>query len=196
VGGDLTVREADVLSPGPPPAPVAELPWRPSPRWVVVAVLCAVLAFSNAFGRAEPSGRYRPDLPPAALETGCYPLPAGVELGFPHQVRSDGDIDGRRRLVLHYDLMGEDEARTALVAAFTEQGFRERPAGGPDHVALTGPGGVRVTARLTPFDVPDDNVVRGEIVLDLPVTTLASDTATCAEESTTKRFGGPVGAGG
>ncbi len=56
-------------------------------------MIAVIAAFSNSFGRAEPTGNYRPPLAPAALDTGCYPLPDGVEFDFPFQVRRDGDVD-------------------------------------------------------------------------------------------------------
>ena len=63
---------------------------------LIAAVAVAVLAIviSPALGRAAPTGNYRPPLPPDTIELGCYPLPRGLTLDFPYQVRSDGDVGG------------------------------------------------------------------------------------------------------
>ncbi|MDN5746816.1 MAG: hypothetical protein L0H31_17120, partial [Nocardioidaceae bacterium] len=99
----------------------------------VVAVL-VVLLLSHTFGRAEPTNNYRPLLPTAALETGCFPLPGGAHLDLAHQIRWDGDreVDGERRRVLkgQYDLVDREEAQRRLIEAFTWVGFtRARLAG-------------------------------------------------------------------
>ncbi|HYG92231.1 MAG TPA: hypothetical protein VD859_01480, partial [Nocardioides sp.] len=46
-------------------------------RVAVAVVVLAVLLLSHRIGRAEPTGDYRPELPPDALTNGCYPLPSG-----------------------------------------------------------------------------------------------------------------------
>lgn len=162
---------------------------------IVLAVLAG--AFSNEFGRAEPTGRYRPELPPRTLDLPCFPLPDGARLDeLEAVVRWDGDvtIDGvpRRRMVLHYletDLAG---ARETIVAAFTAAGFTVVPVPRPqpDHVTLTDAGGDYVVVDLAAFDVPEETVVKGEATLDLPVQQLASDDPWCANWYATKRFPG------
>lgn len=146
-----------------------------------VAALVLVL-LGGAFGRAEPTGNYRPPLSPDALTTGCYPLADGLELDFPYQVRHDGDDGVRRELVLHWDELDPDELESSLAASLTAAGYERTGdlawARG-DHV---------VTARVTPFDVPDDSIVRGELVLELPATPLSSDDPVCADPYSTKRF--------
>ncbi len=144
----------------------------------MVTCLVVVIA-SGSLGRARPTGSYRPPLPPDALETGCWPLPGGVELRFPYQVRSDGEVAGqdgpRRRLVLQYDLVAADLVRAELRRAF--------PASGPE-----------VNAEVTPLaDLGPDSIVRGTVVLDLPSTPLASRARACADPFSTKRFSPETG---
>lgn len=164
-------------------------------------LVCAVLvALSPTFGRAQPSGAYRPPLPPDALTNGCYPLPAGVTLDFAYQVRRDGDVtlagEGRRRrLQLQYDLVDIDAAAAALTRSFVRAGFRTDhdsqqvvPPGGR-RVTLSKPGIGRVSAVLTPLSpLRSDQIVRGTIVLDLPVTARASKAPVCSDPASTKRF--------
>lgn len=159
-----------------------------------VAVL-AVLLLSHRFGRAEPTGDYRPELPPDALATGCFPLPGGAELDFAYQVRRDGDveIDGelRRLLVGQYDEIDEPEALAAIVADFTEAGFVpvKRPA--PYDAVLRQPGGadvVRVTVEQLP-GIEEDTLVRGTFELDLPVVRARPDAPeVCSDPKSTKRW--------
>lgn len=137
---------------------------------VVVLAVVAILV-SPALGRAVPSGAYRPPLPPDTIELGCYPLPRGLTLDFPYQVRSDGDVDGRRVLTLHYDELDAPEVRRLLEAALARAGLPRR------------------AARVTPFpDLPADAIVRGTVVLRLPVVPLASNDPACTDPRTTKRF--------
>ena len=156
---------------------------------ILVALL--LIAFSNAFGRAEPTGRYRPLLPPAALETGCYPLPDGVRLDFSFQVRSDGDVETdsgpRRRLEMQYNFVGEEELRSELLTTFTRAGFevvRELPLRGEVIREETGP----IAWVIHPLDVADDATVQGSITFDLPVVERQSDSPVCEDPFATKRF--------
>lgn len=142
---------------------------------------------SSAFGRAEPTGNYRPPLSPDALTNGCYPLADGIELDFPAQVRHDGDVEtatGQRRvLTLHWDLLDVDELETALDRSMTAAGYTRSGL-----LAWT-KGDHRVSATVTELpDLPDDSLVRGTVVLDLPVTPLASDDPVCQDPYSTKRF--------
>lgn len=171
-------------------------PARRLTRWAI-AVLCVVaavlVALSPSFGRAEPTGDYRPPLPPDALETGCYPLPDGVELDFSYQVRSDGDAGDRRVLVLQYNLIDRDEALEAVTAAFTDAGFQEvvgpgSTVGDVRSFALT-KDDVVVSGSVSPMDpLTDDQIVRGTIRLDLPVVERQSDSPVCSDVESTKRF--------
>jgi hypothetical protein len=139
---------------------------------VVLAVLAvtAVLV-SPALGRAQPSSSYRPDLPADPIELGCYPLPRGLTLDFPYQVRTDGDLGGRRLLTLHWDELDAAEVRRRLDAALDRAGLP------------------RDTATVTPFpDLAPDAIVRGTVVLRLPVARLTSDDPQCQDPATTKRF--------
>ncbi|CAB4720101.1 MAG: hypothetical protein F2667_10025 [Actinobacteria bacterium] len=145
-------------------------------RWAkpaLGAALLVVVACSNAFGRAETVHNYRPDLPPDSL-VACRPLPDGLRLDFPHQVRSD-DVVGvggaaRRRLVVQWDLLDEQAVRELLDAALAGAGLdpadavvEPLPDGGPQYV------------------------VRGTITLTLPVGR-ESDDGACASPYTTKDF--------
>lgn len=184
-------RRANVLAPNSPA--------RRLKRWVIAAlsVLAVVLvALSPSFGRAEPTGQYRPPLPPDALTNGCYPLPDGVRFDFSYQVRSDGDVGNRRNLVIQYNLVDRDEALAAVTAAFTDAGFT------PGSVAVGYPGDrddVRtfalargddtVTGLVIPMvPLTEDQLVRGTIELSLPVVERRSDDPVCSDVESTKRF--------
>lgn len=162
-----------------------------------IAVVLAVLLLSHRFGRADPTGDYRPALAPDGLAIGCYPLPGGVTFDFGYQLRTDGDVevDGelRRRLVAQYDEMDEDQALDAIVADFAEAGYvaSDRPAPSYDAV-LRRPGGaradvVRVTVEPLP-GVEEDVLVRGIFALDLPVAEAGSDSPACDDPESTKRW--------
>lgn len=180
-------------------------PARRLKRWAIAAlsVLAVTLvALSPSFGRAEPTGEYRPPLPPDALTNGCYPLPDGVRFDFSYQVRSDGDADGRRTLVVQYNLIDLDEAVTAVTRAFSDAGFREivsldstvdtdgRPIDDQRSFALM-KGSSVVSGFAYPMDpLTDDQLVRGTIQLDLPVVARQSDAPVCSDVESTKRFAG------
>lgn len=140
---------------------------------VVVAVVVAVVVIliSPALGRAAPTGSYRPPLPPDTIELGCYPLPRGLTFDFPYQVRSDGNVDGQRVLTLHYDELEAFEVRRRLDFALDRAGLP------------------RLTAIVRAFpDVSADAIVRGTVVLRLPVVRLSSTDPACLDPRTTKRF--------
>lgn len=154
------------------------VPTRLRHRVLVVAGLVAVvlLFLSPTFGRAPVSGQYRPLLPPDGLTTGCYPLPGGVLPTFAYVLRRDGDVlDGaglHRRTVLHVDGMDAAAAVASIEAQFADAGVA---------------GDVRVSAH--DFEgVPDDAVVRAEMVLDSPVVGAQSDDPVCDDPNSTKRF--------
>jgi hypothetical protein len=147
--------------------------------WLLLPVLLVVLVLvSPHVGRAEPLGNYRPLLPADAIRSGCYPLPAGLTLDFPYQVRSDGDVPGpggpHRRLVVQYDEIDAATARRRITAALRRAGL---PA---------------TSAVVTSYPrIPADALVRGQIVLTLPVVaqrTDVPDPAQCANPFSTKRF--------
>ncbi len=157
-----------------------------------VAAAVAVLLLSPSFGRAEPTGNYRPDLPPDALATGCFPLPGGAELDLAHQVRDDRDVltlEGhRRRLTLQYDVVDRAEAERRVVAAFAAVGFVAERGDEPDTLALTrGAQAVHVLVEEIP-GTSAETLVRGWILLDLPVTQAVSDAAVCGDPRSTKRW--------
>ncbi len=138
-----------------------------------MATLVALLV-SPALGRADPSGNYRPALPPDALTNGCWPLPGGVRLGFGYQVRTDDLVTtaaGRRRIVvLHFDRLDADEAEHSARQAFAAAGVDD--------------------AYVTASDFDDalpDAVVRGEMRLDLPPSRPAGGDL-CHQPFSTKRF--------
>ena len=86
-------------------------------------------------------------------------------------MRSDGDVDGRRVLTLHWDELDATDVRRRLGAALARAGLPRR------------------AATVTPFpDLPPDAIVRGTVVLRLPVAPLASSDPACTDPRTTKRF--------
>jgi hypothetical protein len=120
------------------------------------AVLLLLIVLSPTFGRADPTGSYRPELPPDALTNGCWPLPGGVRLDFGYQIRSDELLatttGGKRRLlVLHYDEVSGEEAIDSVESGFATAGVADVQVIADDFVG-TAP----------------DAVVRGQMVLDLP----------------------------
>jgi hypothetical protein len=159
---------------------------------LAVVVVLVLVALSPSFGRAEPTGNYRPDLPPDALTTGCYPLPDGFTLDFPYQVRTDDDVpvDGtlRRELRVQYDVVDAADVVESLTASFLEAGFTAVTVTG-EELAFERPDTGTVTATVTPLpDIPDDSIVRGTVVFDLPSIPVASDDPICDDPYTTKRF--------
>jgi hypothetical protein len=135
------------------------------------AVGVVVVLISPALGRAAPTGSYRPPLPPDTIELGCYPLPRGLAFDFPYQVRSDGNVGGRRVLTLHYDELVASEVRRRLGVALDRAGLPRR------------------TATVTAFpDLPSDAIVRGTVVLRLPLVRLTGSDPACRDPRTTKRF--------
>ena len=133
-----------------------------------------LVALSPTFGRAEPTGAYRPDLPPDALTDGCWPLPGDVRLDFGYQVRTDDlapTAAGQRRVVvLHYDEVSADEAVRRARASFAAAGVADVAVSAEDFTG-TAPGAV----------------VRGEMVLDLPPSEPAVRPE-CVDPFSTKRF--------
>lgn len=143
---------------------------------LLAAVALVLVALSPSFGRATPSGSYRPPLPPDALTNGCWPLPGHARLTFPYQVRSDHlaltHHGVRRQLVLHYDVLDAPAVRRRLHRAFERAEVLDR-----------------VRMRVEPFeDVSDSMVVRGTVVLLLPPTEHRRGRAVCGEPSSTKQF--------
>lgn len=183
-------------------------PARRRTRWAVAAlgVLTVVLiALSPTFGRAEPTGEYRPPLPPDALTNGCYPLPDGVTFDFPYQVRTDGDVlvgtEPVRSLVLQYNLIDQNEAVAAVTAAFVAAGFDEvtsltsiedQDGGDLADVATSFAlvkGDDVVSGIAYPMDpLTEDQIVRGTLQLTLPVVERQSDDPVCSDVESTKRF--------
>lgn len=161
-----------------------------------IAVVLAVLLLSHRFGRADPTGDYRPVLAPDGLAMGCYPLPGGVTFDFGYQLRRDGDVevDGelRRVLIGQYDEMDEGEALDAIVADFGEAGFvaSRRPA--PYDAVLRRPGTTRadvVRVMVEPLPgIEEETLVRGTFELDLPVAEAGSDAPDCGDPQSTKRW--------
>lgn len=144
----------------------------------ILVLLVAAALLSPHVGRAEPTGNYRPLLPADALASGCYPLPPGLTVDFPYQVRRDGDVAGprgpQRRLVIQYDEVDPATARARITAALQRAGL---PAS---------------NASVTSYPrIPADSLVRGQIVLTLPSVAQRRDVpdpAQCANPFSTKRF--------
>jgi hypothetical protein len=157
---------------------------------VLAGVAVVVVLLSGSFGRAHPTGNYRPDLPPAALTNGCWALPVGVDLDFPHQVRTDGDVGEppRRHLVLQFDEIDAETARDEVSEAFRSAGFEQGAAADPQQLSFEKPGVGSVTADVTPLEGSEDYVVRGTIVLDLPSSEPLTDDPVCGQTFSTKRF--------
>ncbi len=176
-------------------------PGRTVPRWVVaLGVVVVVLAAMVAGGRlddAPTDGRYRPALPPSPFGTICDPLPDGVVLDLPVQLRTDrwrSTPDGTvRRLTLHWDLADEAVAEQEVALALRAARFVPvAPAEGADPAVerwYDRPDYGRVGVSVTPFDVDASSVVRGEIEIDLPPGSLDETTASaCTDYVQTKRF--------
>lgn len=161
----------------------------------VVAVL-AVLSLSHRFGRAQPTGNYRPVIPADALTNGCFPLPGDVRFDFAYQVRSDGDqvVGGvsRRLLIGQYDRIDEAEARVRIVEEFVGAGFVPVREPAPYDAVLTSRDGAGQVVGLKVEQLPDlsdDAVVRGTFVLVLPpAAPPAAAPAVCDDPESTKRF--------
>lgn len=149
-------------------------------RWSLLLgiVVLTALLISPHVGRAEPTGRYRPVLPTDAIDAACFPLPVGLTLDFPYQVRSDRDV-GRgatrhRRLVVQYDEIDAATARARIGAALLRAGL-------PPYAA-------DVTAYPR---IPAEALVRGQIVLRLPLAHRQPDAelrGDCLDPFSTKRF--------
>lgn len=176
--------------------PVPVLPARPRRFGVAAGVILtlAVLLLSHTFGRATPSGNYRPPQTVKTLETGCFPLPGGARLdALPHQIRRDRDIETsggpRRELRGQYDLVGRDEAMARILEAFEEVGLRETARAEEDGVLRVALAGRKVRIQVFAEDLPGTALVRGEFRMDLPVIEPARDDPICSEPSSTKRWG-------
>lgn len=148
-------------------------PCRTAQRLIVLVALTLVL-LSPTFGRADPTGTYRPALSSDALTDGCWPLPGDVRLDFGYQVRLDELIatshGTRRMLVLHYDEISGDESARRVQEAFG--------AAGIDDVVLT---------AVDFTDTAPDAVVRGQMMLDLPASRPERRPG-CREPFSTKKF--------
>lgn len=168
---------------------------------VVVPVLGIVLVVLMLIGgrldRAPVDPVYRPALAAAPFGTVCDPLPPGVRLDLPVQLRADRmltlpDESVVRRLDLHFDLVDADAAEEAVVSALVDAGFGETTETSPDPDAArqfdrADYGTVALGVRA--FDVPDDSIVRGAIALDLPPDSLTPvQVASCTDQQQTKRF--------
>jgi hypothetical protein len=157
---------------------------------VLVSVAVGLVLVSGSFGRAHPTGSYRPDPPPAALSNGCWPLPPGVAFDFPHQVRSDADVGDppRRRLVLQFDVIDADAARALVDDAFVSAGFDRRVSTDPERLVFDKAGFGTVNAEVTPLPDAEEFVVRGTVVLELPTSEPLTTRPVCDQPFSTKRF--------
>ncbi len=160
-----------------------------------IALVLVVLLLSHRFGRAEPTGVYRPDIPADALESGCFPLPGDVIFDFAYQIRRDGDfeINGEERRIVQgqYDEIDEPEALAAIVADFVEAGFVASDRPGPYDAVLSKPGrGDVVRVVVTQLaGIEQDTIVRGSFVLELPLAEAPPPTReVCDDPAVTKRW--------
>lgn len=156
------------------------------------AAAVVLILLSPHVGRAEPSGDYRPALPPDALATGCWPLPGDVVPPVPYVVRWDGDVatssGTRRRWVAHVAEVAPEVARDRVVDAFTAAGFARIPENGTA-VVLRDDSGAVVRVIVVPVPGADeDTLVRGILRLDLPVVGPARDDEACADPRSSKRW--------
>lgn len=158
--------------------------WRGAAGCAVVLVV--LVGISGLTGRSHPAGSFRAPLAADGLRAGCYPLPDGIELDFPHQLRRDAGSDGRRELVVQYDLLTEAEVTRRLEA--TLRSARFEPADGPGPPTTWTRGDTRIGVRISAFEVPSDSVVRGQITFDLPDAARGSSSPVCADPASTKRF--------
>lgn len=176
-------------------------PRRRVPRWAgglgAVGVVLVAMVVGGRLDDAPTEGRYRPALPPSPFGTICDPLPDGVVLGLPVQLRRDRWLatDGGtvRRLTLHYDLHDEEHAARQVRLALRAAGFSPAaPAEGADPAVeqwFDRPDYGRVGVTVAPFDVDPSSVVRGRISIDLPTGSLDDTTASaCTDYVQTKRF--------
>ncbi|GAA1971636.1 hypothetical protein GCM10009798_35700 [Nocardioides panacihumi] len=159
---------------------------------VGVLVLAVIVAISPSRGRASPLGIYRPPVPTETLASKCFPLPDGVRLDFPHQVRSDASVGhGRRRLVVQYDLVGAATVVARLTDALTTAGFTAVPGSVGGGLRFDRGDVGPVEATVEPYQhLPGGSIVRGQVVLDLPVTPVGSASRQCADPGVTKRGAG------
>ena len=161
-----------------------------------IALVLVVLLLSHRFGRAEPTGVYRPDIPADALESGCFPLPGDVIFDFAYQIRRDGDfeINGEERRIVQgqYDEIDEPEALAAIVADFVEAGFVASDRPGPYDAVLsrTGPRATSYESLVTQLaGIEQDTIVRGSFVLELPLAEAPPPTReVCDDPAVTKRW--------
>lgn len=164
-----------------------------------IGLVLALLLLSHQLGRAEPTGVYRPPLPPEALASGCYPLPGDVMFDFGYQIRGDADVEvngGTHRILQgQYDGIDEPEALAAIVSDFVASGFVASARPAPYDAVLLEPRGgdvVRVVVTQLP-GIEDDTLVRGSFVLVLPVLEAPARTAAvCEDPVVTKRWVFPV----
>lgn len=160
---------------------------------IATAVAVALVLLGHTFGRAETTHTYRPDLPPAALANGCFPLPHGLRLDFDYQVRSDGDhrvgSGSRRTLVMQVDLISLDQVRARLVSDFRRAGFRQVGSDTGDRLAFQRADTGKVGAVLTPLPDPiPGSIVSGSITFDLPTISQQGNSLACDDPYSTKRF--------
>jgi hypothetical protein len=160
-------------------------------------VVLAAMVVGGRLDDAETVGSYRKPIPPAPFGTICDPLPDGVVLDLPVQLRRDRWVPTEggtvRRLTLHYDLHDEGEAEDRVRLALRTAGFTTAaPAEGADPAVelwFDRPDYGRVGVTVTPFDVDPSSVVRGFIWIDLPPGSLGETTASaCTDYTQTKRF--------
>lgn len=160
-----------------------------------IALVLVVVLLSHRFGRAEPTGLYRPDIPADALQSGCYPLPGDVIFDFAYQIRRDSDVEiyGEERRIVQgqYDEVDQREALAAIVADFVQAGFVASDRPGPYDAVLSKPGRsdlVRVVVTQL-SGIEQDTLVRGSFVLDLPsVEAPPPAREVCDDPAVTKRW--------
>ncbi len=156
------------------------------------AAAVALMLISPHVGRAEPSGDYRPALPPDALAAGCWPLPGDVVPPVPYVVRWDGDVTTslrtRRWWVAHVAEVAPEVTRGRVVDAFTGAGFARIREEGSAVVLRDDAGAVVRVTVVALRGADEDTLVRGILHLDLPVVGPARDDEACADQRSSKRW--------
>jgi hypothetical protein len=160
---------------------------------IATAVAVVLVLLGHTFGRAETTHTYRPDVPPAALDNGCFPLPHGLHLDFDYQVRADGDIPvgsgSRRTLLMQFDLISLDQVRARLVGDFRRAGFKRIGSDRGDRLMFRRADTGTVSAVLAPLpDLIPGAIVQGTITFALPSIPQQGSSLACDDPYSTKRF--------
>ena len=156
--------------------------------WVAVCLLLLV-----GCGEQAPLSRDRRFLPAPALAGACWPLPDTVSFDFPYQARTERktlDARGQRRLdvLIQFDKIDAEAAEADTTQAMLDGGFRE--VGPPVEQPVAGFPATRRWFFSVPFGlvgvrvnalpgITTEDLVRGEIELDVPRSSAADTRELC-----------------